>query len=95
MSHVQSQSIVPARRKVSDINLVIASAFPLTSQKQPLLRCQLLLVDVTDCEPQYQRPYQAEYDFPLPINHVFRADVRDLNGQPLMESRATLTFSKR
>lgn len=28
---------------------------------------------------------KAEYDFPVPINHVFRADVRDLNGQPLMK----------
>lgn len=49
--NIQCQPIIPAGRKVPNVNIVVAGRFPLTPQQQALLGRHALFVDIADGEP--------------------------------------------
>lgn len=80
MFHIQSETIVPARRKVSNLDLVVTSSFSLTPQQQSFFCAQTLLVDVTDGKAQNEGPDETKNDFPVAVDNVFCADIRQLDA---------------
>jgi hypothetical protein len=81
----ERQAVVPAGAEVAHVNLVVAGGFALAPQQQALLGRHALFVDVVDCEAQNQRPYQAEYDFSIPVHDIFGAYVCHLDAARLDE----------
>lgn len=56
----------------------VASSFPLTPKQQALLCAEPFRIDVADCKTQDQCPYQAQYNLPISVHDILRANVCSL-----------------
>lgn len=85
---IQCKSVIPACRKVPNLDFFVTGSLPLTPEQEALLGTQSLLVDIAYCKPKNQSPYQTQYNFAIPVHDVFGADIGHLYATPLDEVQA-------
>jgi len=58
--------------------LLVTRRLPLAPQQQPFLGAQALCIDITDRKSENQRPYQAQNDLAIAIDHILRPNIRQM-----------------
>jgi hypothetical protein len=82
---IQCQPIIPTRREIPNLDLLVAGSLPLTPEQEALFSTQPLLVDIADGKPENQSPYQTQYDLAIAVNYVFSTNICHLYAAPLDE----------
>ena len=83
---IESQTISPGGREISDVNIMIASSFHLAPEQQRVLGALCLLViclldsDVLDLEAQNYRPDETEGEPRIAVDDVVRAHVLEMDA---------------